>query len=216
MIIFMNKSNLLLTILLAFIIQCLAAQDYIPVNDRDAFLQKLEIASASVKSIESSFVQEKSLSVLANQIISNGVFYFLRENNIRWEYTDPYYYLIIISNDKIFIKEASGQNQYDVRSNAMFREMSRFISGCIQGDILKQDKEYEISIMENTREFLVKLVPYSKSMRDMLSEVQITFDRKDMSVSGITMVEPGGDYTRISFHNKKLNTDIPLEKFSFK
>jgi len=30
------------------------------------------------------------------------------------------------------------------------------------------------------------------------------------------MMESGGDYTKIDFVGKKLNTDIPVEKFSFK
>jgi len=32
----------------------------------------------------------------------------------------------------------------------------------------------------------------------------------------LKMVESGDDYTKIGFVNKKLNIDIPLEKFSFK
>jgi outer membrane lipoprotein-sorting protein len=53
-------------------------------------------------------------------------------------------------------------------------------------------------------------------MRQMLQEVRIWFNRDDLTVSRISMVEPGGDYTKIEFTNKKLNTDIPIEKFNFK
>jgi len=53
-------------------------------------------------------------------------------------------------------------------------------------------------------------------MRQMLNEIQIWFDRDDFTVSRIRMLESGGDYTRIDLANKKLNTDIPLEKFSFR
>jgi outer membrane lipoprotein-sorting protein len=53
-------------------------------------------------------------------------------------------------------------------------------------------------------------------MRQMLQEVRIWFNRNDLTVMRITMMEPGGDYTKIEFTNKQLNTDIPLERFSFK
>jgi outer membrane lipoprotein carrier protein len=98
----------------------------------------------------------------------------------------------------------------------MFQEMNRFISGCIQGDILKNDKDYKIGYFEDGRYFFVTLVPVAEKMRQMLNEIQIWFDRTDLTVARIRMMESGGDYTRIDFINKKLNTDIPAEKFSFK
>ncbi|MBN2480134.1 MAG: outer membrane lipoprotein carrier protein LolA [Bacteroidales bacterium] len=193
-----------------------SAQDgYVPVVDAGDFKSRLESVSEAVQTIESDFIQEKKLSVLADKIISKGSFSFRKQNNIRWEYTEPYRYLIILSGGRVFISEESGQNQYDLESNRMFREMNRFISGCIQGDILKDDAGYHIEYLENEKEYFVKLVPSSRVLREMLNEVQIAFDKADLTVTRITMVEPGGDYTKISFVNKKLNTDIPVEKFSF-
>jgi outer membrane lipoprotein-sorting protein len=187
-----------------------------PMKDIAGFKSRLSVLSSGIATIESDFIQEKNLSVLTSKIISKGHFCFRRENNIRWEYLHPYKYLIIISNGRIYIKEEKNQQQYDVHSNKMFGEMNKFISGCIQGDILKNEKEYKVDFFEEDRYYFVTLVPRSEQMRQMLDEVQIWFDRGDLTVSRIRMVEPGGDYTKIDFTNKKLNTDIPIEKFAFK
>jgi outer membrane lipoprotein-sorting protein len=187
-----------------------------PMKDVAGFKQKLTTITAGINTIESDFTQEKKLSILSNTLVSKGHFCFKRENNIRWEYLQPYKYLIIISHDKIYIKEEKDQKQYDIQSNKMFQEMNRFISGCIQGDILKNDKDYKIGYFEDDRYFFVTLVPVAEKMRQMLNEIQIWFDRTDLTVSRIRMMESGGDYTRIDFVNKKLNTDIPVEKFTFK
>ena len=187
-----------------------------PMKDVPGFRQKLTEVTEGINTIESDFTQEKKLSILSNTIVSKGLFCFRRENNIRWEYLQPYKYLIIISHDKIFIKEEKDQKQYDIQSNKMFQEMNKFISGCIQGDILKNDKDYKIGYFEDSRYFFVTLVPVSEKMRQMLNEIQIWFDRTDLTVARIRMIESGGDYTKIDFVNKKLNTDIPVEKFSFK
>jgi outer membrane lipoprotein-sorting protein len=207
-------SALLLTLILS-------AQAYgqvirTPMKDIPGFRQKLETMTEEVKTIESDFVQEKKLAMLNTPLISKGHFWFRRENNIRWEYKQPYPYLIIISQDKIFIKEEKDQKLYDIQSNKMFQEMNKFISGCIRGDILKNDKEYKISYFEDERSYFVTLVPVSEKMRQMLNEVQIWFDRSDFTVSRIRMTEQGGDYTRIDFNAKKTNTDIPVERFSFR
>ena len=97
----------------------------------------------------------------------------------------------------------------------MFEEMNRFISGCIQGDILKNNEEYNIEYLENEHEYYVELIPVSRTLREMLNKVQITFDRNNLTVDRITMIESGGDYTRIDFVNKDLNINVPLEKFDF-
>ena len=199
-------------------ISCFTLQAQVPatpMKDVADFRTKLEAMSKKVNTIESDFVQEKNLSVLTNKIISKGHFLYKKDNNIRWEYLQPYKYLIIISNNKIFIKEDQSQKQYDMQSK-MFQEMNKFISGCIQGDILKNDQEFKITYYEDDQNYFVTLMPKAESMRKMLNEVHIWFNRSDLTVSKIKMLESGGDYTSIDFINKKLNTDIPVEKFIFK
>jgi outer membrane lipoprotein-sorting protein len=192
-----------------------AQEGYKPMADVPAFKNKLTAMSQSTLSIASDFVQEKNLSVLTSKIISKGQFYFKKENNIRWEYNEPYNYLIIISNGKLFTKDDKNQKQYDIQSNKMFQEMNKFITGCIQGDILKNDKDYKIEYFESGKAYFVKLIPYAEKMKQMINEVQIYFDKNDLTVTRIRMIESGEDYTRIDFLNKKLNTEIPIEKFSF-
>jgi outer membrane lipoprotein-sorting protein len=187
-----------------------------PMKDPAAFRLRLEAMSSQVNAIESDFTQVKELSVLAGAVTSKGHFCYRKENNIRWEYMQPYRYLIIISQQKIFIKAEDNHKQYDMQSNKMFQEMNKFISGCIQGDILKNEKEYRIKYFEDDKSYFVSLVPVSEKMRQMLNEVQIWFNRSDLTVTRIKMVETGGDYTKIDFTNKKLNSQIPLERFSFK
>ena len=192
-----------------------AQDNHVPMRDVETFRQQLDRMANAVQTIQCDFIQEKHLSVLSGRIISKGSFSFRKENNIRWEYTEPYRYLIILNGEQIFIQDESGQNEYDIESNRMFQEMNHFISGCIQGSILKDDAAYRIAYLENATEYFVTLEPNSRALHDMLNEVQIAFDRDDLTVVRITMVEPGGDFTRIDFINKVLNAAIPIEKFRF-
>jgi outer membrane lipoprotein-sorting protein len=211
-----NFRYVFISLFTCFVFSLSAQIPAIPMKDVAGFKEKLVTMSDKVNTIESDFIQEKNLSMLSNKIISKGQFWYKKDNNIRWEYIQPYHYLIIISNNKIFIKEDKNQKQYDIQSNKMFQEMNKFISGCIQGDILKNEKEYSVGYFEDDNNYFVSLVPKAEALRKMLNEVQIWFNRNDLTVFRIKMIESGGDYTRISFTNKKLNTDIPIEKFSFK
>jgi outer membrane lipoprotein-sorting protein len=213
----MNRYLIILFFIISINRSSLNAQEALePVKDVESFKERLAKMAESTSTISCDFVQEKYLVVLSQKIISKGRFYFKKENNIRWEYTSPYNYLIIISNNQLFTSDDKSQNRYDLKSNKMLQEMNGFISGCVQGDILKNDKDYSIAYFENSKFYYVKLIPRSEKMRQMLNEVQIWFDKNDFSVSGLKMVESGDDYTKIGFINKKLNIDIPLEKFSFK
>jgi outer membrane lipoprotein-sorting protein len=214
----MNRSLIYLNCFLLIHFSCfLSAQNiYKPINDIEAFKIKMSEVAESTITISCDFEQEKKLAVLSEMIFSKGQFYFKKENNIRWEYTEPYRYLIIISNNQLYTRDDKNQKQYDIQSNKLFNEMNRFISGCIQGDILKNEKDYAITYFENRDQYYVKLVPRGEKMRQMMNELQIWFDKSDYTISGLKIIESGEDYTKIDFINKKLNLEIPIEKFSFK
>jgi outer membrane lipoprotein-sorting protein len=214
----MDKMLILLALFsMVFISQYTSAQEnYHPMSDIESFKGKLATMSASTKTIVSNFVQEKNLNVLSEKIVSKGQFFYKKPSSIRWEYTEPYKYLIIITDNKLFTRDESSQKQYDIQTSAMFQEMNQFISGCVQGDILKNDRDYDITYFEGNRYYYVRLIPRNEKMKQMLNEVQIYFDKNDLTVSILKMVESGEDYTKINFINKKLNTEIPVEKFSFK
>lgn len=188
---------------------------FIKMKDVSGFKTKLTEMSKSTNTIESNFTQEKNLSILSKAINSKGYFCYKKENKVRWEYTEPYAYLVIIQGSKLFIKDRNNKKQYDTQSNKMFQELNKFLVGCINGDILNKTNEYQIDYMENALQYYVKLVPNDKKMKEMISEIHIYFNKKDYAVDKLKMVEPGGDYTNIEFVNKKLNGIIPDEKFNF-
>lgn len=209
----MNKN--LLALVFSFFGFTLAGQDLSPMKDVPGFRANLERMSSSVKTISCSFIQEKNLVVLSEKIISKGTFFYAKENRIRWEYTSPYKYLIVINGDRLMTKSDGNQKIYDLQTNRMFQEMNRFMAGFIQGEILKNEKDYSAAFFEDPGYFYVKLTPKNTRMQQMLSLITIWFDRTDMSVAGIMMTEPGDDYTKIEFINRKLNVEIPAEKFAF-
>lgn len=209
------RFKLLYLLFLPFSLPIAAQDPFLPLNDTGSLKSKLETMAGTTSTITSDFIQEKSLAVLSEKIISRGHFCFKKPDNIRWEYTSPYRYLIIISNNQLYTDDEKNKSRYDLQSNAMLSQMNSFISGCIRGDILNNDKDYSTQYFENSRQYFVKLIPRADKMRQMLNEVQIWFDKSDMTVSGLKMVEAAEDYTKIEFINKKLNQEIPVEKFTF-
>lgn len=211
----MISRNILIVILTFLYINGFSQTGFVAMKNPEAFKAKLKEVSKTTNAIESDFMQSKNLSILAKPISSKGKFCYKKENKVRWEYTEPYTYLIVIQGTKIFIKDKSNQKQYDTQSNKMFQELNNFLVGCINGDILNKTNDFKIEFKESDNQYYVILVPVATKMKQMINEIHIYFDKKDYSVIKLKMVEQGSDNTIIDFFNKKLNGNISDEKFNF-
>jgi outer membrane lipoprotein-sorting protein len=145
----MTNDRILICLVLISASAICKAQDLLPMNDVAGFRDRLERMSASVTTISSDFIQEKNLAVFSEKIISKGHFYFRNDNRIRWEYTSPYKYLIIINNDQLYTSSEGNGKVYDLQTNRMFQEMNKFMGSFIRGDILRNEKDYTQEFFEN-------------------------------------------------------------------
>jgi outer membrane lipoprotein-sorting protein len=173
-------------------------------------------ASAGTSTISSDFTQEKEMQIMKDKIISSGKFYFKKEKLLRWEYTTPYSYLIVINNTKISVKDEQKTSTFNLSANKVFAEINNIIMGSVQGTLLSDDKTFSPEFYENGASYIARLKPLSAKLKESLSEIVIFFDKSDFSVTRIEMYEPNKDCTRISFTGKKFNLAIPDEKFVVK
>ena len=194
----------------------LFAQNAKPLKDTVLFKNKLAEMTLKIKTIESDFVQEKRIDVLSEDITSDGHFCFKKENRIRWEYTTPTKYLIIINDTKITVKDNKKESNFDAKSNKVFAEVNDMLSKSMRGDIMGIGNKYRLQYFEEEKFYLVKMTPTAKAMKEFLKEIHLYFDKTDYTVMKVKMLEPSGDYTFISFKNKKLNEPVADEKFSIK
>ena len=129
---------------------------YKPVKDTTAFKQKMEAQSKLTNTLESDFTQEKYLSVMSEKIISKGHFHFKKINMLRWEYNDPYKYLIAINKNKMYIKDNGKLSKYDINSNKMFKSINEMMVNTVQGNLLN-NKDYKAKFYENDKFYLYYL-----------------------------------------------------------
>jgi outer membrane lipoprotein-sorting protein len=188
---------------------------YKPVKDTASFKQKMEAQSKLINSIESDFTQEKYLSVMSENIVTKGHFLFKKINMLRWEYTSPYSYLIVINKDKMFIKDNGKINKYDINSNKMFKSINEMMVATVQGNLLN-NKDYKANFFEGDKFYLIELSPVQKAAKDFLKTIQLYINKTDYSVEKVKMIEPSDDYTSIDFTNRKTNQTIGDEKFTVK
>lgn len=189
------------------------AQNFTSVKDVEAVQIKINKVASSIETIKSRFVQEKHLSFMTEAIVSEGLFRFKKENQLRWEYTQPFEYLILFNGDKIIIKDKNKTNQFDANSNAIFKQINDLMLGAIKGDLGK-NKDFEMSLKESAKQYLLTLNPQSEDLKAYVSGVEILFEKTDLAVSSIKMIESTGDFTDIKFEDREFNTTIDESTFS--
>jgi outer membrane lipoprotein carrier protein len=84
---------------------------------------------------------------------------------------------------------------------------------CFKGNLQVIEKKYSIQYFEDEKNYMTHLVPLDKNAGTYLKNIDMYFDKNDMTISKLIIVEPSNDYTEYVFINKKLNSAIPDEKF---
>ncbi|MEO6230628.1 MAG: outer membrane lipoprotein carrier protein LolA [Ferruginibacter sp.] len=210
----MRKIFLILILITGYVVKAQYA-GYAPLTDVAKFKTDFANATQKTATIKSNFVQEKELSMLAEKIVSKGMFWFKKNNMVRMEYTQPFKYLMILNNDKVYVKDAQKETKVSAGSNKLFRQINDIMIDCMQGTTLN-NADFKTRIFENKTTYLVELVPVVKGLKELLKHINVVVDKKDYSVNSIEMLELSGDNTVIRFVNKELNANIQDALFTIK
>jgi outer membrane lipoprotein-sorting protein len=163
--------------------------------------------------IAAEFTQTKVLDIILEKLESKGTFKFRKENKIRWEYTSPYQYLVIINGPKIYINDAGNKKEFDVKNNKMFREINKIVIGSVQGNLF-ENQDYKSRFFENEHVYHIVMQPINVKMQEFVNEVNLYIDKKDLTLKRLKMSEKSGDYTLVDFHGHQVNQGIPDKVFS--
>jgi outer membrane lipoprotein-sorting protein len=204
--------NIIFLIIVAINVQ---SQTYKTMKDTLTFKQGLDKMAKETQSIESDFTQVKNLSMLSEKITSKGHFWYGGPTLLRWEYFDPYKYIIAINKDKVLIKDEHKTKKYDMNSNKIFKEINDIMVACVNGKILSSGK-FKVVYFESDKNFKLELIPLNKGMKESIQKINMYFDKQISSVIRLDMIEANADATTIDFSNKKLNQKIAIEKFHLK
>ncbi len=180
---------------------------YKPVTDASAFEVRFAAASQKINTIQSDFIQEKNLSLLAEKIVSKGKFWFRKENRVRMEYTQPFQYLLVINGSNVYIKDSQKESRMSTRSNKLFRQINSVIIDCVNGRALQGDN-FSVKIFESNTAYLAELTPVDKNLKVLFSHINMVIEKKDYAVSRIEMHEPSGDNTTMKFINRQFNAPL--------
>lgn len=192
------RVKVLLTLLALFVGLSASAQSL-----SEEFERELKAKSAGITSIDAEMTQTREVAVLADVVMKEGGFHFQAPNNILLSFDDGDY--IKLSAEWFEMKSGANITRRSASSNPMFKQLSAMLTACMSGDVESIAKGFTPTITKGDKEWRVVLKPERGKGAAKIAEVELIFDRKDMSLDSLKMVEKSGDYTMYTFRNKQFN-----------
>ena len=168
--------------------------------DLHQFQTELQEKNEDVVSIKCRYKQTRQVSYLASAVEKEGDFTFTKPNDILLAFDDGDY--IKMTTEYFEMKTAGNVVTTKVNSNPMLKNLSSILSTCVLGDFDKMNKNFAVDIKQNQTEWTVTLTPKQNKVAAKISNIIIYFDKADMSLNLLKMIEKSGDYTAYTFTNK--------------
>lgn len=192
--------------LILLITSAVAAQNPEPLTDSKDFISRLKEQSQQNKTIKADFTEERYMSVLKEPQKSNGIFYYKKDNMLRWEKTAPSSYIFISADNKVKVSESDKVK--DVSSvNQVIGRIKDLMLTLVNGNF-NDSKQFEPSYFQTAQSYIVKLKPKNKRMSNSFEYIQLSFNKKNMLLDELSFFEKSGDKNVMKFSNQRVN--IPL------
>jgi len=183
------------------------AQDF-----KDEFIARMKSSNDQINSIASDFVQERSLSIMEDVLVSSGEFFYKKPGLMKWDQQQPSKYYFILNGDKVI--RFDGKKRKVVPANSpQVTHFKEFIIGAVSGSIF-ENKLYNTEINKVGNRAMVVLIPQQKAMSKRIKKIHLEFDYEKMILLNLILFETDGDKTAIRFTNQKINTITDLTIFN--
>lgn len=202
------KRKLLLTLIIIPLWNICSWSQKLNAQQQEQVIQKIVLATASIKTMQCDFKQTKKMKMMKNQMKSSGTMYYKSPNKLRWQYNTPYSYIFVMNGSKVSVKSANGIQHIDAQHNKIFKQISNIILGCVTGGNLKNSGDFSIEIWKENGSYSAKLVPKKKEYKSLYNYINIKFNSSLSMIENVEMSEKSGDTTFVNLFNVKVNHSV--------
>ena len=211
----MRKKTIFL-LLLALLTTTTWAQNEKPLSETESqkVITALTQTAASMQTLQCRFVQEKTSSMLAEPSIAKGTMHYATPDRMRWEYTEPYAFALVVNGEQITNVTDGKAEVLDGKSSRMYQGMVSLIMGSASGKKLFDASVFDVALYDDNEFWRAEMTPKRRDMKRMFSQLVFRFDKKTKGISRVEFKDAGGDLTSIHFEDIKLNEAIGEKVFA--
>jgi len=173
---------------------------------------RIRSETAPIKTLKTSFVQQKHLKILVKPVRAEGVIYFSAPDSLRWEYRTPSPSVLMSHQGKTkrFYAKAG---RWSVDSGANLQTMSfildeikRWLAGRFE-----DNPDFKAMLMPDQR---IVLTAKSAGLSGMINRIELKLSKQPGMIESVMIVENEDSYTLIEFKDTEFNTPLPSSLFT--
>ena len=209
----MRKISFLLCLIVSMAIQ---AQTMKKADEAQAkaIIEKIDRTAASIRTLNCSFTQVKSLRFLNDKMTSHGRMYFEGSGKLRWEYTSPYKYVFILNGQNVHVQSGKSSHTVDIRQSRLFQSIAQMMMNSVTGKSLASDGDFSCVMYVQGEEWIADLMPKKKEVKKMFKSIRLHFSSTRQMVSQVELTETSGDTTVITLQDVKTNERVDEKLFT--
>ena len=206
--------RLWLAILLLALSMFATAQTQLTESQSREVVSSLTEAATSMQTLQCRFVQQKTMSMLAEPTISEGTLHYAAPDKMRWEYAKPYPFALIVNGAQtIRIKDGKAET-LDANQAKMYKGLADLIMGSTSGKKLFDTTAFDIVLFDDGNVWKAEMTPKRRDMKRMFSQLVFCFDKTLQTATQVEFIESDGNKTIIQF--SEIELDAVIDDGTFK
>lgn len=168
---------------------------------REQVINDIESAAVATNSMQRSFVQTRTSSLLTDQIVMKGRFCYTKPSDVIWEYVSPQQRIIKVTGKDVTITTEGNTTPVNPR----IKKMVQGFSGMLMGNKAQMldGRVFKIDIYEEKNTYRAVLKPKRRDLQKLFSQMELEFGKETKQVEAITLIERQGDEVKIEFEEMK-------------
>ncbi len=182
----------------------------------DTILSRLENKIAGVKTLKTSFIQEKELAVFKSKVVLKGMVYIEKPHRLAWHVNEPLKYIMVMSEDTIsqWDEDTNKVQKISLSKNPAFEAAIGQMREWFSGSYTHLMKDYNVILLSDKPASL-KFIPKPATFAgNVIKSVTVDFRKDEQYINKIFIEEKSGDTTSLLFVDTHLN--IPIEAITWK
>jgi outer membrane lipoprotein-sorting protein len=167
----------------------------------------------TVATVESDFVQEKTLAVFDHTVTISGHFAMQKPDRLIWIVKKPVRYAVRIEGSDIhqWDEDTKQATVIHLGDDPVFKTVTEQIQAWFLGDYKILMVTFDVDL-QSEKPLVLGFTPKADSLAGkVLKHIDMTFGQDERYIDNITVVEVGGDVTKLKFITPKLNEKIKPE-----
>ena len=153
------------------------------------------------------FKQIRTVVALTQTVESSGRLYYMSPDKLLWSQIKPASYQMLLTDNNIIIRTDKGEENLNLSSNRMFKELSKIIVGGINGSLFNDYKNYNMMVQQLPDKTTITLTPKNNQLKRFLNYIVVNFDAEWLATD-ILIHENGGNSTLVIISDRIVNNDI--------